>query len=211
MEKSTRTVKEILADIETNTGEQVVLQRAIKALYKELEKSHKVEMKEASKRKKSKDPNAEKRDPSGFNAKQPVPPEFCEQPWGCESDQELPRTMLTKMVYDYVKEENLQDPSDKRRIFPNEVLKKLFHLKDTDELHFNNFQTYMKRLYDRNFEDADDDESVSTSGSVSESDVSDVESTKKTKGKKVETKSTKTPTKAVVAKKGKKSSTVSSI
>lgn len=213
MEKSTRTVKEILADIETNTSEQVVLQRAIKALYKELEKSHKIEMKEASKRKKSKDPNAEKRDPSGFNAKQPVPPEFCEQPWGCDADQELPRTMLTKMVYDYVKEENLQDPADKRRIFPNEVLRKLFHLKPTDELHFNNFQTYMKRLYDRNFDAVDDDaSSVSTSGSVSvsESDISDAESTgKKTKGKKVETKTTKTPAKTT--KKGKKSSTVSSI
>lgn len=214
MEKSTRTVKEILADIETNTSEQVVLQRAIKALYKELEKSHKIEMKEASKRKKSKDPNAEKRDPSGFNAKQPVPPEFCEQPWGCETDQELPRTMLTKMVYDYVKEENLQDPSDKRRIFPNEVLRKLFHLKTTDELHFNNFQTYMKRLYDRNFDEIEDDaSSVSTTGSVSasESDVSDVETTKKTKGKKVDAKATtKTPTKTTT-KKGKKSSTVSSI
>ena len=117
------------------------------------------------------------------------------------------------MVYDYVKEENLQDPSDKRRIFPNDVLRKLFHLKTTDELHFNNFQTYMKRLYDRNFDEIEDDaSSVSTTGSVSasESDVSDVETTKKTKGKKVDEKATsKTPTKTT--KKGKKSSTVSSI
>lgn len=207
MEKSTRTVKEILADIETNTGEQVVLQRAIKALYKELDKAHKVEMKDASKRKKKDSSSTEKRDPSGFNAKQPVPPEFCEQPWGCEPDQELPRTMLTKMVYDYVKEENLQDPSDKRRIFPNEVLRKLFHLKETDELHFNNFQTYMKRLYDRSFDDVEDDVSVSSSGSISESDVSDVDSKKKTKGKK----ETKAVEKVVKKTKGKKSSTVSSI
>jgi len=180
--KVIRTVKEILSDIEANVGEQVVLQRALKNFNKELERAHKVEVKEASKRKKSTKDPSEKRDPSGFNAAQPVPPEFCEQPWGCEADQELPRTMLTKMVYDYVKEENLQDPEDKRNIFPDATLKKLFHLKDTDELHFNNFQTYMKRLYDRSFETADDDDtSVS---SASGSDISDVEvTTTKSKGK----------------------------
>ena len=205
--KVTRTVKEILADIETNVGEQVVLQRALKGFNKELERAHKIEVKEASKRKKSTKDASEKRDPSGFNAKQPVPPEFCEQPWGCEADQELPRTMLTKMVYDYVKEENLQDPEDKRRIFPNETLKKLFHLKDSDELHFNNFQTYMKRLYDRTFDEEEDDSSSSVSGS----EASDVEvTTKKTKGKgkKTVTEST-TKGKPAKGKKGKKSATAS--
>ena len=212
--KTTRTVKEILADIETNVAEQVILQRTVKALYKELERSHKVEVKDASKRKKSTKDASEKRDPSGFNAKQPVPPEFCEQPWGCDADQELPRTMLTKMVYDYVKEENLQDPDDKRRIFPDDTLKKLFHLKDSDELHFNNFQTYMKRLYDRTFEDDDDDSSVTTSGS----DTSDVEvTTTKGKGKKGKKTSKKTTTATTTTttttkgkgKKGKKSVTAS--
>merc|ERR1712196_21437 len=97
--------------------------------------------------------------------------------------------MLTKMVYDYVKENNLQDPADKRRIFPDSTIKKLFHLNEGDELHFNNFQTYMKRLYDRSFETEQDDGSVSsvTSASdVSESEASDVEEVQtksKTKGK----------------------------
>ena len=35
-------------------------------------------------------------------------------------------------------------------------------IKDTDELHFNNFQTYMKRLYDRSFDTVDDDSSVTS-------------------------------------------------
>ena len=173
MEKSTttRTVKEILADIEEKNQELVLAQRAVKHLYKELEKSHKVEVKEASKRKKSSKNSGEKRDPSGFNAKQPVPVEFCEQPWGCTADQELPRTMLTKMVYDYVKENGLQDPADKRRIFPDKIVKKLFHLNDSDELHFNNFQTYMKRLYDRSFETEQDDKSMSSVTDASESET----------------------------------------
>lgn len=203
--KVIRTVKEILADIETNVGEQVVLQRALKTFNKELERAHKVEVKEASKRKKSTKDPSEKRDPSGFNAAQPVPPEFCDQPWGCDADQELPRTMLTKMVYDYVKEENLQDPNDKRNIFPDETLKKLFHLKDTDELHFNNFQTYMKRLYDRSFETADDDSSVT---SASGSDTSDVEvPTTKSKGKGKNKKEAESKPVAKAKGKGKKSST----
>jgi upstream activation factor subunit UAF30 len=209
MEKSTttRTVKEILADIDEKNQELVLAQRAVKHLFKELERAHKVEVKDASKRKKSSKNSGEKRDPSGFNAKQPVPVEFCEQPWGCSADQELPRTMLTKMVYDYVKENSLQDPKDKRRIFPDKVIKKLFHLNDGDELHFNNFQTYMKRLYDRSFDGVADDGSVSsvTSASdVSESEASDVEEVQtksKGKGKKA------SKTKAKGGKRGKKSST----
>lgn len=215
MEKTTRTVKEILADIEEKNQELVLAQRAVKHLYKELERSHKIEVKEASKRKKSSKNSGEKRDPSGFNAKQPVPVEFCEQPWGCTSDQELPRTMLTKMVYDYVKENGLQDPKDKRRIFPDQIIKKLFHLNDTDELHFNNFQTYMKRLYDRSFETTADDGSVSsvTSASdVSESEASDAEEVQvqtKTKGKGKGKKASKSKGSKTKGKRGKKSSTAS--
>lgn len=218
MEKSTtttRTVKEILADIDEKNQELVLAQRVVKHLYKELERSHKIEVKEASKRKKSSKNSSEKRDPSGFNAKQPVPVEFCEQPWGCTADQELPRTMLTKMVYDYVKENCLQDPKDKRRIFPDQTIKKLFYLNDGDELHFNNFQTYMKRLYDRSFETTADDGSVSsvTSASdVSESEASDVEEVQvqtKTKGNGKSKKASKSTGSKSKGKRGKKSSTAS--
>ena len=218
MEKSTttsRTVKEILADIEEKNQQLVLAQRAVKHLYKELERSHKIEVKEASKRKKSSKSSGEKRDPSGFNAKQPVPVEFCEQPWGCSADQELPRTMLTKMVYDYVKENSLQDPKDKRRIFPDQTIKKLFHLNDSDELHFNNFQTYMKRLYDRSFETTNaesDVSSVTSASDVSESEASDAEevqtkSKSKAKGKKAS--KSKSKGSKSKGKRGKKSSTAS--
>ena len=114
------------------------------------------------------------------------------------------------MVYDYVKEENLQDPNDKRRIFPDETLKKLFHLKDTDELHFNNFQTYMKRLYDRSFDTVDDDSSVTSASGSEASDVSDVEvTTTKSKGKGKGKKVVETKPITTKGKKGKKSTTAS--
>lgn len=170
--------KEILSEVDGLNNELIAMGRKMKQLLKTVEKQHKVELKDASKRKK-KSSNGEKRDPSGFNAKCPVPVEFCEQPWGCDHGQELPRTVLTKMVYDYIKNENLQNPSDKRKINPNSTLKTLFHLKDGDELHFSNFQTYMKRLYDRDFPE---DESLSSDADASDS--GDEGKKKKTKGKK---------------------------
>merc|ERR1712006_3441 len=152
MDIKNRTTKEILAEIESNSNKIMEVQRSNKALYKELEKALKCELKDSSKRK-QKSSNSEKRDPSGFNAKQPVPIEFCCQPWGCTEDQQLARTTLTKMVYDYCRNNSLQNPKDKRIIFPDEHITKLFHLKENDTLHFNTFQSYMKRLYNRNFDD----------------------------------------------------------
>merc|ERR1711998_480820 len=152
MDIKNRTTKEILAEIESNSNKIMEVQRSNKALYKELEKSIKLDLKDSSKRK-QKSSNSEKREPSGFNAKQPVPIEFCCQPWGCTEDQQLARTTLTRMVYDYCRNNSLQKPSDKRVIFPDEHVTKLFHLKETDTLHFNTFQSYMKRLYNRNFDD----------------------------------------------------------
>lgn len=204
MEKETRTVKQILAEQVATNSELTILNRKQKQLQKELERQFKIELKEASKRKKNKN-SGEKRDPSGFNAKQPVPVEFCEQPWGCSADQQLPRTMLTKMVYDYIKENQLQDPTDKRKIIHDATLRKLFHLNEEDKLHFNNFQTYMKRLYDRSWEEdeaeAESSAASSTATSASESEDEEVKATKS------KSKKTKGKGKGKKGKKGKKSKT----
>merc|ERR1719231_1456942 len=189
-ESEIRTSKEIFAEKEKLQSEMTLAARKMKALDKELEKTVKIEIKEASKRKK-KTSSSDKRGPSGFNAKQSVPIEFTKQPWGADPDAELPRTTLTKMVYDYVKENKLQDPEDKRRIFPDDSLKELFHLNDGDELHFNNFQTYMKRLYDRSFpeESAAEESEVSEPEDIKKAESSD---SKKKKKKKTASKSSKT-------------------
>lgn len=215
MEKApTRTTKEIQVDIENVTSEQTINNRNLKALCKELEKAIKIELKEASKRKtKSKDSDT-KRDPSGFNAAQPVPIEFCEEPWNYKTDEEIPRTKLTKEVYDYIKKSNLQDPDDRRKIFADDTIKKLFHLKDSDELHFNNFQAFMKRLYIRNFdENNNDDSSIGSISDTDASDISDVEiqttKGKTTKGKTKNVEQPITDTKKKSNKKGKKSATAS--
>ena len=185
-EVTTRTVVELMEEVEEVTKTVLNGQRRLNQLYKDIDRAHKRELRTARKSKRSsRNGNGEKKDPSGFNKPQPVPLEFYEQPWGCTPDQELPRTVLTKMVYDYIKEHSLQAEEDKRVINPDQTLRTLFHLKSEDTLEFKNFQTYMARLYKRNFEE--DEESASgTSASESES-----ESTKKSKkGVKKEVKKT---------------------
>ena len=78
----------------------------------------------------------------------------------------------------YIKQNDLQNPTDRRNIYPDDNIKKLFHLSEGDELHFSNFQTYMKRLYDRTFPA----EEQSLSSDTSNSDVEE-EQPKKSKGK----------------------------
>ena len=53
MEKSTKTGKEIIQEMDENHSQIISLQRTQKLLIKELEKIHKIEVKEASKRKKN--------------------------------------------------------------------------------------------------------------------------------------------------------------
>merc|ERR1711918_227514 len=132
----------------------------VRQLFKEKERAHDREIKMARKNRKSSNANKGSKEPSGFNKPGPVPKEFCMQPWGCDESVQLPRTVLTKMVYDYIKEHELQDEADKRIIHPDSVIKKTFHLKEGDTLEFKTFQTYMAKLYNPSAEIiAADDES----------------------------------------------------
>lgn len=184
MEVTQKTVLEYMEEIEEVQKSVMSGQRKLNQLHKDLERAHKREIRTARKSRKSSRATGEKKDPSGFNKPQPVPVEFHCQPWGCTADQELPRTVLTKMVYDYIKENDLQAEHDKRVIKPDAVLRKLFHLKEDDTLEFKNFQTYMARLYKRNFDDDDTWESQASSTSESEADEPKKKAGKKVSGSK---------------------------
>ena len=179
-----KNVVELINEIDEIAKSVMSGQRELNKLYKELEKAHKRELKLARKNRSTRSRNpGEKKDPSGFNKPQAVPIEFYDQPWGCTADQELPRTVLTKMVYDYIKEHELQASEDKRVINPDSTLKSLFHLNDGDKLEFKNFQTYMARLYNRNFEPDDTSNLNIVSTSESESETEKVVKKTKSKGK----------------------------
>jgi chromatin remodeling complex protein RSC6 len=114
----------------------------IKTNIKELFKLHKQELKKIDKKKKVRKGNNK----SGINKPSEVPKPIRDL-LDLEEDILMARTEVTKRIYGYIKENELQDPSDKRTIIPNNELKELFGLGDSDEVSFYNIQSYIKKLY----------------------------------------------------------------
>lgn len=98
------------------------------------------EMRAAQKsNRKRKNPN---RKPSGFVKPTLISTEmatFLNKPKGTE----MARTEVTREITQYVRTNNLQDPSNGRRILPDAKLRKLLKLSKSDELTYFNLQKYM--------------------------------------------------------------------
>lgn len=146
----TKDYNDISQEIDNVLKSLVDMTRNIKQLKKDMDKSHQKELKSMKKKKKSDPNNKSNKEPSGFNKPAVVPIEFCNQPWGCKEGELIPRTQLTKMVYDYIKDNGLQDPNDKRIIHPDKNVMNLFHIEKGQDLEFKTFQTYMAKLYKKN-------------------------------------------------------------
>lgn len=113
----------------------------LKVNMKELGKLHKQDINRVSKTKKVRKNNV-----SGINKPKEVPLPIKEL-LKLDKDVLLARTEVTKKIYEYIKANELQDQNDKRTILPNDKLKELFSLEDTEELSFYNLQSYIKKLY----------------------------------------------------------------
>ena len=103
-------------------------------------------MKDSSKRNrrnKTADPNKPKRAPSGFAKPALISNALCNF-LGKPEGTEMARTEVTKHLTSYIKEHNLQDSENKRKIVPDAALKKLLNVKASDELTYFNLQKYMK-------------------------------------------------------------------
>ena len=84
-----------------------------------------------------------KRAPSGFAKPALISKELCTF-LGKPAGTEMARTEVTKHLTSYIKEHNLQDSENKRKIVPDAALKKLLNVKASDELTYFNLQKYMK-------------------------------------------------------------------
>jgi hypothetical protein len=118
---------------------------------KELQSEFKVALKEFDKLNKTKLKAEKKRatarsTPSGFAKPTKISDELCTF-LGVAKGSELARTEVTKKLNAYIKENNLYDPTNKRKILPNAALKKLLGSKDGDDVSYFNIQRYMKRHY----------------------------------------------------------------
>ena len=132
--------KELLEIASTQQSNLKVLVLSIKQLQKDVNKM------ERSKRRKGKTVNngdKPKREPSGF-AKPALISDAMAKFLGEKKGISLARTDVTKRISQYIKKHNLQNPANKREIFPNKELRSLLHVPQADLLTFFNLQKYLK-------------------------------------------------------------------
>lgn len=89
------------------------------------------------------DPNAPPRAPSGFAKPTIISNQLCSF-LGCENGTEMARTEVTKHLTTYIKQNKLQNESDKRTIQPDAKLQGLLNVPSGEALTYFNLQKYMK-------------------------------------------------------------------
>lgn len=144
---------EVLAKrIEERAKQLTVLQKEQARDLQKLAKTHGREMKNAHKTRGSRAARNPDRQPSGFNKPSPVPDALIKF-FGLTAGTEMARTKVTKELYEYIRNHNLQSElrddgkPDKRIIVPDEKLRNLFGLKVGDKIEFKTFQTHVSKLY----------------------------------------------------------------
>jgi len=142
--------------------------KQINVLQKEADKFHSKTVKEAKKKNKRSNSFDANRKPSGFEAPVQIPEKFYEFiRYGLDNNKfteektkdlndkdltlqsNIPRSLVTKIAYDYIKNLDLysDNKEDKRKILPDEHIKRLFDIKEDETIEFSNFQTYVSRLF----------------------------------------------------------------
>ena len=114
----------------------------VKRLQKNVGK-HVRESNKKNRKRKGVNTSDKKRPPSGFAKPAKISDALCQflgQPTGTE----MARTEVTKYLTKYIKEHQLQDPSNKRIINCDAQLSGLLNVKPTDEVTYFNLQRYMK-------------------------------------------------------------------
>jgi len=176
---------------EFETYEEVATERKevmsqIKKLYsrltyleKEGDKFHSKIAKEAKKKNKRANPDPNKK-PAGFETPSPIPEKFFKfitnglkkkkfseektkelEEKDLKADSMIPRSFVTRIVYDYIKHCNLYKETEndnKRYINPDASIKELFTMEDEEEIGFFNFQKYVCRLFPKKDKKAKSDE-----------------------------------------------------
>jgi upstream activation factor subunit UAF30 len=128
----------IITDLQQWRSNITTMIANVRALQRSVEK----EMKHSNRRSK-KQSNKPKREPSGFAKPTEISHQLCDflaKPYGTE----MARTEVTKYLTQYIKQHNLQEPADKRKIKPDGKLSKLLGCGNGDEVTYFNLQKWMK-------------------------------------------------------------------
>ena len=157
----TKRIKEIDSEVISLMREKVRLQ-------KEADRFYSKTAKEAKSKNKKKNTDANRK-LTGFGIKVLIPDKFFKfikygltnnlftqdkttfvNTLNLHSDSLVNRTFFTGVVYDYINNLNLHPGNDRRIIKPDEHIKELFTMTDTEVeayINFQNFQTYTSRLF----------------------------------------------------------------
>ena len=122
------------------------IQHNIKHLEKNVKKQMKGLKKEVIKTK-----NKGNRQPSGFAKTSKVTKELCEFMNKAEGS-EIARTEVTRALVSYIKENKLENKTNSKIISPDDKLKDLLGLDDSQELTYFNIQKYMNKHFVKNAE-----------------------------------------------------------
>ena len=129
----------------TNMKFQITgIQQNIKQLEKSVKKNMKGLKKEVVKTK-----NKGNRQPSGFAKPSKVTKELCEFMNKAEGS-EIARTEVTRALVSYIKENKLENTTNSKIISPDDKLKVLLGLDDSQELTYFNIQKYMNKHFVKN-------------------------------------------------------------
>jgi len=120
------------------------IQQNIKHLEKNVKKHMKGLKKEVVKTK-----NKGNRQPSGFAKPSKVTKELCEFMNKAEGSQ-IARTEVTRALVAYIKENKLENTANSKIISPDDKLKVLLGLDDSQELTYFNIQKYMNKHFVKN-------------------------------------------------------------
>ena len=142
VDEATSIFKDILGNISSLKSQLTALSHQIKLVEKKVNKKIKSLEKENNKNK-----NKGNRNPSGFANPTKISKELCEF-MKIPNGSEVARTEVTKHIIQYIKDNNLQSKENAKLIAPNNKLKKLLKVKDTDDpLSYFNIQRYMNKHF----------------------------------------------------------------
>ena len=136
----------LYADLAEQRTRISAMQQAARALEKQCIR----ELKAASKRtRRARDPNAPKRAPSGITKETSISKELATF-LGVSAGTKLARVEVTRRINEYINENKLQNPEQRRQIIPDTKLAKLLGTTKKDEVTYFNLQTFLKHHYVKN-------------------------------------------------------------
>tara|TARA_B100000941_G_scaffold161733_2_gene115186 strand:- start:85 stop:693 length:609 start_codon:yes stop_codon:yes gene_type:complete len=115
----------------------------LKSDFKTLEKQVLKEARTMDKANAKRNRNKGSRAPSGFVKPAAISKDLAKF-LSVPEDTKMARTDVTKLITAYVKDHNLQDSTNGRKIVPDAKLKALLNVKSSDEVTYFNLQKYMK-------------------------------------------------------------------